>query len=47
LTLFKRSGPWQGPEETNAIKRVAPSVGMKEEVDGILWGTVVGAVDPI
>ena len=29
------------------MKRVAPSVGMKEEVDGILRGTAVGAVDPM
>jgi transposase-like protein len=29
------------------MKRVAPSVGMKEEVDGILRGRVFGAVDPM
>ena len=29
------------------MKRVAPSVGMKEEVDGILGGTAVGATDPM
>jgi len=29
------------------MKRVAPSVRMREEVDGILRGTAVGAVDPM
>jgi len=29
------------------MKRVAPSIRMKEQVDGILQGTAVGAVDPM
>jgi putative transposase len=32
----------QGPEETNAMRRVPPSVRMKEEVDGLLRGGEAG-----